>query len=227
MKAQAQLASLKIASGAMLSLYEHDGAFFITLDGQSLMHSKKSASEIQLGQLGCARHPKKGRRRILIGGLGLGFTLRSVLKNANAQTEIDVVELLPEIITWNQTYLKSLNGSCLDDPRVNLHTADVEDWIRNAKPGYYDGILLDVDNGPVAMVNENNTSLYSETGIYFAQAALTQNGRVIYWSAGPDQPFEARLRQSNFKVEAVAAKEHINAKRSSFVLYVADKGKPQ
>ncbi len=222
MKSRNRLAEVKTSDGGVLALYESDGIFSMNFNGQELMHQKASASEELLGELGAETLPDEGFARVLIGGLGLGFTLRSVLSHVNASTLVDVVELIPEVVEWNKTHLQSLNGGLLDDDRVTVRTEDVVALIRSSEAGLYDSILLDVDNGPVAMVAEGNHSLYSVKGIAMIRRALKAKGRAVFWSAGPDPKFEKRLRGAGFNVTAIPAKLHHNARRAIYVLFVAD-----
>ena len=188
-----------------MALYEHDGAFSISLNGKELMHSKVTASESLLGRTGVDQINKDIPTRVLIGGLGLGFTLKSVLESGNSKMRIELAELVPEVIEWNRTYLKELNGELLDDPCVDIKGMDVIDLIQNAEPRTYDAILLDVDNGPVAMVDANNDQLYSNSGIRLMCRALKKGGRIVVWSAGPDLQFEKRLGEFCCKFQRVAS----------------------
>ena len=209
-------------TGGVLSLTEHDGSYSISLDGKELMHSRANASELLLGSLGVARLNNETDARVLIGGLGLGFTLKSVVESVGNKTTIEVAEMIPEVIEWNQTYLKNLNGSLLDHPQVEIRAVDVTQLIQEVEPHTYDAILLDVDNGPNAMVADSNASLYSKNGIRSICRALKKNGRLIVWSAGSDQGFEKRLGRAGLKVETVRAKAHAGAKSPSHFLYVGD-----
>ena len=154
--------------------------------------------------------------------LGLGFTLRSVLENTGSNVAVELVELIPEIVRWNRQYLSGLNGALLDDPRVEIHTADVVAHIKQAERARYDVILLDVDNGPVAMVSDSNVSLYSNSGLRWLRGSLTPEGRAVFWSAGPDHKFEDRLKRAGFRVSKVPAKVHAGSKRAAYLLYVAN-----
>lgn len=220
MKPRIKLAESATPDGGTLALFEHDGNFSIFLDGKELMHSMVTASESLLGSLGAERLDPRKKNRVLIGGLGLGFTLKAVLESTGSNTTIEVAELLPAVIEWNRSHMQNLNGSLLDDPRVDVRNKDVAKLIREAAPATYDAILLDVDNGPVAMVAENNSSLYSRSGIKSICSALKPGGRFIIWSASPDQKFEHRLQRAGLKMEAVRAKAHARAKRASYLLYV-------
>ena len=221
MKPRVKLAESKF-TGGILSLSEHDGSYSISLDGKELMHSRANESELLLGSLGVARLGNKLAGRVLIGGLGLGFTLKGALESVGDKTTIEVAEMIPEVIEWNRTYLKNLNGSLLDHPQVETRRMDVTRLIQEAKPNTYDAILLDVDNGPNAMVSETNASLYSKNGIRSICKALKNEGRLVVWSAGPDRGFEKRLGRAGLQVEAVRAKTHAGAKSPSHYLYMAD-----
>ncbi len=221
-KPRIKIAQTTLPSGGTMSLYEHDGAYSISMAGQELMHSKASASEFLMGQIGVENLDPEADSKVLIGGLGLGFTLRSVLESVDPWVEVDLVELIPEVIQWNKDHLFDLNGSLLEDPRVRILTKDVNDVIRGSDPASYDAILMDVDNGPVAMVAGSNSSLYSRSGVKAIKRALKPSARAVFWSAGPDQKFDFLLKQIGFNVRVVRAKVHPNAKRPAYFIYVAD-----
>ncbi|EDY84089.1 hypothetical protein VDG1235_3718 [Verrucomicrobiia bacterium DG1235] len=223
MKPRNKLAETATASGGILALYEQDGAYSINYAGQELMHSKASASEKLLGQLGAKSLPQDAPSRMLIGGLGLGFTLDQALAHAGPQATIEVLELAPEVIEWNRQFLQDLNGKCLDDPRVTIAVADVTALLRKAPPETYDSILLDIDNGPVAMVQKGNATLYTKSGLRTIKSVLKTGGSAIFWSAGPDEKFADRLKRAGFKVSAIPAKVHEGAKRAAYLLYQATK----
>ena len=224
MKPQRKLAETITPDGAHLTLHEHDGNFSVRLNGQGLMHCSAHASEIQLGELAIANIPKHSAPTILIGGLGLGFTLRSVLENVGSQATVQVAELIPDIVKWNREFLAKLNGALLDDPRVKVVVADVWNVIASAAKNQFDAILLDIDNGPSAMVQKQNSPLYERSGLRMIAAALKPGGRVCVWSAQPDKAFANRLIDVEFTVEAVPAKLYANAKRCAYLIYVAIKG---
>ena len=223
MKPNLTLAETKTPNGSRLTLVEHDGSFCIRVNGQQLMHSSVTASELQLGTTGCERHRGKNGIRVLIGGLGLGFTLKSVLQNTAPGDTVHVAELFPEIVAWNRTFLAGLNGKLLDDPRVKIFEEDVSAVIRRAARTPYDVIILDIDNGTTAMVMTENNELYSQHGMEMIGRALKPGGRAAVWSACPDVAIEKRLRKARFEVQAIPAKLHATAKRSAYMIYVADK----
>lgn len=222
MKPRIKIAEAKTPDGGSLALFEHDGAFAIFLDGKELMHSKVTASEQLLGQVGVENLDQQAPGRVLIGGLGLGFTLRSVIESVGPETQIEVAELIPEVIRWNQSHMKDLNGKLLDDPRVTTHCADVANLVTNSNPRTYDAIMLDIDNGPVAMVADSNANLYSASGLRSLCRILKPNGRITLWSAGRDQKFETRLSKAGLRAGRVPAKVHAGAKRAAYLLYVID-----
>lgn len=224
MKPNITLAETRTPNGARMTLVEHDGTFCIRVNGQQLMHSSVSHSEIELGKLGCAKQANRGAAtRVLIGGLGLGFTLKSVLENTGPKAEVQVCELFPEIVTWNRTFLAGLNGGALKDKRVKVLQADVRGVIHRAMRAPYDAIILDIDNGTTAMVKNENNALYGDHGLRQILLALKPGGRAAIWSACPDAVLEKRLKQSGFTVEAVPAKLYPNAKRAAYMIYLADK----
>ncbi len=222
MKPRIKLAETETSDGRKMALYEHDGDYAIIIDGHELMVSRANASERLLGTRGVAKLSKSEPARVLIGGLGLGFTLRSVLEAVGPDTLVDVVELIPVVVEWNRTHLQGLNGALLDDPRVNVLTEDVIVFIQDAKPGTYDVVLLDIDNGPDPMVTAKNSQLYSRSGLHAVRVALKSGGRAVFWSAGANKQFEARLAKGGFKVKAVPAKIHEGSRQAAYMLYVAD-----
>ena len=223
MKPRVRLASTKTRNGLDVFLYAHDDSFGISIDGKELMHSKASASECYLGEIGVSHLINGVKSRILIGGLGLGFTLKSVLSHSSSFVKVDVVEIIPEIIDWNKTFLHGLNGSLLEDPRVNVVNADVSEIIYDTQSNFYDGIILDLDNGPVPMVDENNAKLYKCSGIQKMNRKLRSNGRIAIWSAGPDLDFEDMLKINSINFSKIQAKVYQGAKRARHLIYVIKK----
>ena len=225
MKPNILLAETTTPNGARLTLVEHDGSYCIRVNGQQLMHSSVSASEILLGTLGCERHIKKNNgTRVLIGGLGLGFTLKSVLAAVGGNAVVQVSELFPEIVSWNRTHLAGLNGKLLEDRRVKVLAEDVRTLIRRGARAPYDVIVLDIDNGTTAMVKHENNQLYSERGLEQIALALKPGGRAAIWSACPDAVLEKRLKRTGLAVSAIPAKLYPTAKRAAYMIYVGDKG---
>ena len=223
MKPHITLAETMTPDGKSMALVEHDGDFSMRVDGRDLMHSSVSASELHLGEIAVEQLRGATEGRVLIGGLGMGFTLKSVLAVVGKNIAVEAVELIPEVVEWNRTFMKDLNGKLLDDPRVTVVTRDVYALLNRSKPNTYDAILLDIYNGPTAMVQKGNARLYTRQGLQQIRRALKAGGRVAIWSASVDTQFEARLKSMNFRIEAVPARLHKNARRSTYTIYVADK----
>jgi len=222
MKPTVLLAETRTPDGARLTLHAHDGSYCIRLDGQDLMHSVTSASEILLGELAAEPLSAHPAGRVLIGGLGLGYTLKAVLAKAGPKAVVEVGELMPEVVEWNRTFMAALNGKLLADPLVQVRLGDVVATLARARPASYDAILLDVDNGPVPMVRAGNVRLYGPAGLANLKSRLRPGGRLAIWSAAPDHTFEARLRAAGFAAKAVPARLFATAKRSAYVIYVGD-----
>ena len=207
--------------GSRFSLHEHDGDYFLKLNGRQLMSSTATSSELLLAQLPCELLKNEPNPCVLIGGLGLGFSLKRVLELTGPGAKVKVAELLPEVVAWNRDFLGALNGKLLDDPRVKIVAGDVFQVIHNSAKGYYDAILLDVDNGPTSFVQQKNSRLYNRRGFDLITRALKPNGKVAFWSACPEPGFIECLTRAGFTAEAVPAKSHERAKRAAHVIYVA------
>jgi spermidine synthase len=216
------LAQARTAGGSELTLHSSDSHFFLRVNRQPLMGTNAAESEKMLAGLACERLTGKSPR-VLIGGLGFGFTLRRVLELAGKGAIVHVAELLPEVVAWNREFLGAVNGLLLDDPRVEVFVTDVYEMIARAPAASYDAILLDVDNGPVAMVQEGNARLYHAAGFDVITRALKPGGRVAFWSATPDAAFVKRLSKAGFTVATVSAKAYPQAKRCSHTIFVADR----
>ena len=185
-----------------LRLYRRDEEFSIRVGNRELMNSRVHGSEDALGELACARIADCPRPRVLIGGLGMGYTLRAALHGLSAQGRVIVAELIPEVVAWNRGPLGDLAGRPLRDDRVTIREADVAGILREEQRAY-DAILLDVDNGPKGLTRNGNDWLYGKSGLSAAFAALRPGGVLAVWSAGPDQAFSDRLRKTGFKVEEI------------------------
>jgi spermidine synthase len=193
--------------GATLSLMRRDREYVIFASGKILMSSRMHGSEEALASLGCERARTLPRPSVLIGGLGLGFTLRATLDLLPASAAIVVAELLPAVVEWNLGPLGPLAAHPLADRRVRIEPGDVALALRGGR-SRFDAILLDVDNGPDAFTSSNNASLYTDAGIASARASLKTDGLLAVWSAWEDRKFEQRLRYAGFtvKVERVRAR---------------------
>jgi spermidine synthase len=207
--------------GLRLSLEQHDEEFAIVADRHVLMSSRMHTSEDMLAALGCAHARTLPSPRVLVGGLGLGFTLRAALDVLPPAATVTVAELLPKVVDWNRGPLGPLAGHPLADARVRVEIGDVAALLR-ARPGGFDAVLLDVDNGPAALTADRNAGLYSERGVAEARAALTQGGVLAVWSAAPDREFERRLRRSGFDVKVQVVRAH-QKKGSRHTIFLASR----
>lgn len=219
MKITTTLAASRTPDGEPLVLQEHDGHYFMKVGGVQLMSTNASSSEQQMAELGCEFLPAKAR--VLIGGLGFGFTLRRVLELCPPDAVVDVAELLQVVVDWNREFLADVNGLLVDEPRVRIHIRDVAELIDCAVENRYHAILLDVDNSPDPLVQKGNAGLYDSGGISRAKAALHPGGRVIYWSANQDKGFARLLGKVYRNVECISAKAYPKAKRFTHTLFVA------
>jgi spermidine synthase len=211
MKHWTQLAEAPVpGSRQYLFLYQGKDDFFIrTSGGHELMSTRKHGSEDALGRLPCLRLRQPQAARVLIGGLGMGYTLAAVLQLVGPAAQVTVAELIPEVVDWNRGALGERSGRPLDDPRTRVHVGDVAPLIRKSR-ACFDLIALDVDNGPEGLITHSNNWLYSTAGITAAQHALAPNGILAYWSAGPDPDFRDVLRCCGLQVEEVTVYAHGN-----------------
>lgn len=185
-----------------LRLRRRGAEFSIRLGTVELMNSRISGSEEALATLACAKIAGKTQPRILIGGLGMGFTLRAALGALGAKAQVVVAELVPAVVAWAQGPMAELFGDSLTDERVRIEVEDVGRVIRSSR-GSYDAILLDVDNGPEGLTRDSNGGLYGVEGLRAARAALRPGGVLAVWSCAPDRDFAARLRRTGFHMEEV------------------------
>ncbi|HYI00629.1 hypothetical protein [Hyalangium sp.] len=199
MKPWEVLARAPAPDGGEFVLHHRDGEFVIRVRGQELMSSRAHGSEEAMARLASAALGAVPLPRVLIGGLGLGYTLRAMLEGLGADAQVVVAELAEAIVSWNREPLAHLAGRPLEDPRVRVEIADVRRVMRSAAPWH--AILLDVDNGPAALTRASNASLYDSPGLAAAHAALAPQGVLVVWSAGPDERFTARLVHAGFTVE--------------------------
>lgn len=220
MIARELLGTAQVPGGEELQLYRHDRDFMIVLGHNELMSTRKWGSEEALATQSFERIRHARRPHMLIGGYGMGFTLRAALKVLPQDARVTVVELVPEIIEWARGPMAEVAQGCLDDPRVTLIEADVAPFIAAAQ-GDYDAILLDVDNGPDGLVRADNDVLYSAAGLRSARTALTPEGVLAIWSAGPDPAFTRRLQKNGFAVEEVKVAARSNGKGPKHVIWFA------
>ncbi len=193
------LGTAQVPGGGELRLMRRGAEFSIKLGTNELMNSRLSATEQALATIACDKIRTRARPKILIGGLGMGFTLRAALVVLGEQAQIIVAELVPAVVAWARGPMAKLFGGSLTDPRVRIRETDVGDLIRAARSGY-DAILLDVDNGPNGITRESNDRLYDLGGLAAAYRALRPGGVLAVWSSAPDAKFTARLRKTGFAV---------------------------
>jgi spermidine synthase len=193
------LDTAQVPGGGELRLLRRGAEFSIKLGSNELMNSRLSATEQALATIACEKIKGRARPHILIGGLGMGFTLRAALVVLGKQAQIIVAELVPAVVAWARGPMAELFGDSLTDARVRIRETDVGDLIRAAR-SEYDAILLDVDNGPEGMTREANDRLYDLDGLAAAYMALRPGGVLAVWSSRPDPKFTQRLRKTGFDV---------------------------
>ena len=200
------LATATAPQGGTLRLLRRGDEYSIRLTaGNELMNSRLGGSEEALATLALDRLRDRPAPRLLIGGLGMGFTLRAAQGAAPAEARFMVAEIVPELIDWARGPMAPVFGDCLSDARVTLRTVDVARAIAEARGGF-DAILLDVDNGPDGLTVAGNDALYSDTGLAAARAALSRGGVLAVWSAAPDPAFTRRLSRAGFGAEMHAVR---------------------
>lgn len=203
MLAWVHLGTATAPGGGALRLLRRGDEFSIRLeDGNELMNSRLGGSEEALATLAMQHLSERLAPRVLIGGLGMGFTLRAVQAQAGPRAQLTVAEIVPELVAWAQGPMARIFGDSLSDPRVALRVCDVGEAIREAA-AEYDAILLDVDNGPDGLTRPANDALYGAAGLREAHRALAPGGVLAIWSARPDQSFTDRLRRCGFDARAV------------------------
>jgi spermidine synthase len=207
-----QLDRAPLPEGGELRLKQRGHEFSIMLGTNELMNSRLSGSEEALASLSCQRICDRPAPVVLIGGLGMGFTLRAALAGLGPDASIPVAELVPAIVAWARGPMARVFGTCLDDPRVTVHETDVGLLIRS-RSAAYDAILLDVDNGPEGLTRKGNDALYDARGLSQAYAALKSGGVLAVWSSAPDTGFTRRLTRVGFAVEEVRIRA--NGKRGA------------
>ena len=196
--------------------------FSIRTAGTELMNSRLYGSEDALAELTCSRIKRKSGLRILIGGLGMGYTLATALEQSEPDTLITVSELIPAVVRWNREQLGHLAGMPLDDPRVSVEEEDVTETIRKRKSAW-DAILLDVDNGPDGLTRKTNDHLYSKSGLKTSFSALRPEGILAVWSSGADKAFTRRLKQCGFQTETVTVPARKSGKGGRLTIWLARK----
>ena len=209
-----------VPGGGELRLKRRGTEFSIMVGNIELMNSRLSGSEEALASLACARIRDRPAPRILIGGLGMGFTLRAALANLGPDARLTVAEIVPAVVTWARGPMAEVFGQALSDPRVTIREDDVADLI-STHPSAYDAILLDVDNGPEGLSRQANDGLYSAKGLSAARTALRPGGVLAVWSSGPSSAFSGRLRTVGFAVEEVKVRANGARGGARHVLWIA------
>ena len=224
MKPRITIAEVKTPDGGNLVLEQHDRDYYVRLSGETLMSTRSTVSERFLAEVVARRLASKLEARVLIGGLGFGFTARELLDRTDRRVKVEISELFQEVIDWNRDYLKEFNGNILEQSRVKVVCEDVSDAIgQPGKGGAFDAILLDVDNGASPLVQKRNSRLYSMRGLHRIACALNERGHIAVWSASPDLSFFRRMEQAGFTVEEIPVRAHERARRSAHVVYLGRK----
>ncbi|WP_078085022.1 spermidine synthase [Microbulbifer mangrovi] len=209
MKPWIELGTAQIPNdGGVLTLRQRDQEFSISLSGPrgELMNSRRFNSEQQLSVLGCAHLKNRNNARVVVGGMGMGYTLAAALDAVPSTAEVIVADLIPEVVEWNRGPLGECAGSPLDDRRVRVHIGDVAELLTE-HDRLYDAVLLDVDNGPEGLTHTDNNWLYSVEGTSSIYNSLAKGGMLAVWSASPDSVYVSRLKKAGFQVEVKTVRE--------------------
>jgi spermidine synthase len=224
MKPRVKIATARTPDGGEMVLYQHGRDFSIQINGQDLMLSRQHESELELARLGCAHLADRKVPRILIGGLGMGYTLRQALDMLSLRAQVVVGELLGAVVEWNREFFGELNGHPLGDGRVDLKTGDIVELISRSR-SRFDAILLDIDNGPGVMTDSGNRRLYGREGILACRRALRKQGCLAVWSAEPSKKFEQLLMSCSFHVRRFRLSAYKGSKSQSRFVWVASEDK--
>ncbi len=201
------LGESRTPDGNLMTLAKRGSAYFIMADGKDLMSSQMKGSEEALATIGCDRARHLEGARVLVGGLGMGFTLRATLDTLRDDATVVVAELMPAVVQWNREILGPLAGKPLSDRRTHVEVGDIANLLRASRSAF-DAILLDVDNGPSAFTQKANSGLYDNAGLAMLRAALRPNGVLAVWSASDDRKFEHRLKHHGYAQET----HHVRAR---------------
>jgi spermidine synthase len=207
--------------GGELRLMRRGGEFSIMAGPTELMNSRLSGSEEALASLVCDRLAGRAGVRMLIGGYGMGFTLRAALARLGPDAQVTLAELVPAVLAWARGPMADLADGCLADPRVTVHLGDVARAIATAD-GRFDAILLDVDNGPEGLSRPANDGLYDGPGLAAARRALRPKGVLAVWSSSPDRPFAQRLRAAGFAVQEIPVRAR-PGKGARHIIWLAER----
>jgi spermidine synthase len=210
----------RVADGTEFVLAHHDDEWVVRVDGRTLMSNRMHDSEEALAEHAIERVDDPAA--VLVGGLGLGYTLRAVLDRVDEHAAVTVAELVPQLVGWNRDHLGHLNERPLDDPRTRVVVGDVYELIKRSARAF-DVILLDVDNGPAALAQAKNQRLYSDAGVRACQAALRPGGVLAVWSAGPNARYERKLESAGFEVEVKRVPARVGS-RARHVIFLGQRG---
>ncbi len=224
MNPRVRIAKARTPDGGEMVLYQHGRDFSIMINGRDLMHSRQNESELELARIGCAHLAGRKMPSILIGGLGMGYTLRQALDMLSPNAQVVVGELLGDVVEWNRKFFGELNGQPLGDQRVDLKTGDIVELISRSRDKF-DAILLDIDNGPSAMTDSSNRRLYYREGILACRRALRKQGCLAVWSAEPSKQFEQILMGCSFHVRRFRVPAYKGSKSQSRFVWVASEDK--
>jgi spermidine synthase len=217
MKPTTELERTQTPDGSTMVLVERDGEHAIRVNGRELMSTRHYHSEEQLGVVACQPLASQKNPQVLIGGLGLGFTLRGALANLGPGAHVVVAELLAEVVAWNRNPAYPLAAAELADPRTEVVLGDVAHVIARS-PNRFDAIMLDADNETTSMNTAGNSSLYRAEGVAKVRAALKRGSAVVYWSAGEEPQFAKRLGAAGFDVEVQRVRKHPTAGGYHFLI---------
>lgn len=225
MKPTTRVAETTAPDGAQFVLLKHDGEFLLYMDDRQIMTTTLTHSELLLADIGCTFGKPRKQLRVLIGGLGLGFSLRRALELTGAGAQVVVAELMPEILRWNHEFLDGLNDEILADPRTSIVIEDVYKSISRAaeKGPKFDAILLDVDDGPTSLIQPQNVQIYGRDGLDMLKNALTPGGRAAIWAAVAEPELLKALGRAGFRTEEIRCAKHARAKRQNHRIYLAER----
>lgn len=209
------------AEGGEMRLYQRAEEHSIAVVGEGeLMNSRVFGSEEALAELGCSPVAQRAMARVLVGGLGMGYTLAAALRHLGPDAEVVVAELVPAVVRWNREYLGAYAGHPLEDPRVTVREGDIARILKRERDSF-DAILLDVDNGPEGLTHKANDWLYGDAGLAAVHDTLRPGGVLAVWSAGPDRGFSERLRRAGFEVAVHTVRAHAGRRGARHTIWLA------
>lgn len=225
MKPTTLVAETPAPDGQPFRLFHHDGNFFLYMGQRQIMCTRKTYSEKMLAEIGCSFAKPRSSPRVLIGGLGLGFSLRRALELTGPHSTCEVAELLPEIVRWNRELLDGRNDDLFGDPRTTIYEGDVSDRIRHAAENgpKYDSILLDVDDGPGALIQPRNFQIYNQHGLELLKRGISPGGRIAFWTAASEPKLLRNLQGAGFRASETPVARYANAKQQRHRIYLAER----